>query len=98
MKYAFDNLHTKYVADSELMASKSNIELYFFIIVEKKDNEKMSYTDTVVMEVLECLEKSRVRMINFLSCSDSQVSNRTVLDNSDLYVARKLGIFDITSL
>ena len=50
------------------MASQSNIELYFFIIVEKKDNEKRSYTDTVVMEVLECLEKSRVSMINFLSC------------------------------
>ena len=49
------------------MASKSNIELYFFIIVEKRDNEKRSYTDTVVMETLECLEKSRVRMINFLN-------------------------------
>ena len=83
------------------MASKSNIELYFFIIVEKKDivcNEKRSYTDTVVMEALECLEKSRVLMINFLSCSDSQVCNRILLDNSDLYVVRKSDIFDITSL
>ena len=43
-------------ADSVVMASKSNAELYFFILVEKKDlvcSEKMSYTDTVVMEALE---------------------------------------------
>ena len=38
-------------ADSVVMASK-----YFFIPVEKKDivcNEKMSYTDPIVMEALE---------------------------------------------
>ena len=42
--------------DSVVMASKSNTELYFFIPVEKKDivcNEKMSYTDPIVMEALE---------------------------------------------
>lgn len=36
------------------------------------------------MEALEWLEKSRVRMINFLACSASQLP---ILVNSDLYVA-----------
>ena len=76
--------------DSVIIASESNIKLYFFIIVDKKDivcNEKRSYIDTIFMDALEWLENSRVRMINFLTCSASRVHNRTSLVNSDVYLA-----------
>ena len=50
-------------------------------------NKKRSYTDTIFMEALEWLEKSRVLMINFLACSASRILKRTLLVNSDLCVA-----------